>query len=119
MAKKEETKFKEKVLPQLKKLGYFVKIQQASIAGTPDIIGTINGIFIALELKTNEGKASQLQELNLLKILKAGGVALEVSPNNWALTYAYLLSLKRNYRAKKYRKYLLKSLQSHAGEIDK
>ena len=59
------------------------------------------------------------KELNLLKILKAGGVALEVSPNNWALTYAYLLSLKRNYRAKKYRKYLLKSLQSHAEEIDK
>lgn len=117
--KKPETKFKEKVLPQLKKLGYFVKIQQASIVGTPDILGTINGVFIAIELKTNEGKASQIQELNLLKVLKAGGIALEVSPKNWAKTYAFLLSLKRNYRVKTYRKYLLKSLQSHAVETDK
>lgn len=119
MAKKEETIFKEKIMPELRKLGYFVKIQQASIAGTPDIIGCINGVFIALELKTLTGSASKLQEINLAKALRAGGIALQVSPKNYASVYGLLSNLKKSYQAKKYRKYLLKSLQSHAEEIDK
>lgn len=119
MSKKEETVFKERIMPQLKKLGYFVKIQQVAVSGTPDIIGTINGVFIAIELKTNTGKLSQLQKLNLYKIAKAGGVSLEVSPKNWESIYAFLLTLRRNYRVKKFRKYLLKSLLDHGQETDK
>jgi len=119
MAKKEETKFKEAIKPKLDKLGKFTKIQQVSISGTPDFIGCINGIYIELELKTSIGKASLLQEVNLLKTLKNGGIALQVSPNNWTSIYAYLRALKQSYQVKKFRKYLLKSLQSHAVETDK
>ena len=119
MSKKEETLFKERIAPQLKKLGKFTKIQQVVICGTPDFIGCINGIYIELELKTLQGSASKLQEVSLARTLKNGGIALQVSPANWSEIYSYLASLKRNYQVKKFRKYLLKSLQSHAEEIDK
>ena len=119
MSKKEETLFKEKIAPQLKKLGKFTKIQQVVICGTPDFIGCINGVYIELELKTLTGEASKLQQLSLAKTLKNGGIAFQVSPANWAIVYGFLSSLKKSYRVKRFRKYLLKSLQSHAKEIDK
>ena len=111
--KKKETLFKEKVLPDLKKLGYFIKIQQVVRCGDPDIIGTINGVYIAIELKTDEGKLSELQKLSIAKILKAGGIALVATPSNWSKTYFFLLKLKRNSQLKKSRKYLLSLLQDY------
>jgi len=44
-------------------------------AGIPDIIVCLNGKFIALEAKTEKGKASVLQEITLRKIRNAGGIA--------------------------------------------
>lgn len=44
-------------------------------AGIPDIIICLNGRFIALEVKTEKGKVSVLQEVILRKIRKAGGIA--------------------------------------------
>lgn len=48
---------------------------QFGVAGLPDIILCLNGRFIALEVKTEKGKVSVLQEITLKKIRNAGGIA--------------------------------------------
>ncbi len=47
-------------------------------AGIPDIIACVNGRFFAFEVKTTSGKATQLQQATVRKILAAGGTALVV-----------------------------------------
>ena len=44
-------------------------------AGIPDIIGCMNGHFIAIECKAGKGKATALQERELNAIAAAGGFA--------------------------------------------
>lgn len=87
--KQGETNFKEKVLPLLKALpcSWFEKIQQLAIRGTPDILGCVRGQMVALELKTEDGDTDALQDWNLNKILKAGGMAIVVTPTNWPEVY--------------------------------
>lgn len=85
MAKQPETKFKEKVLRELRKIpnSYWIKIQSVSIRGIPDIIGTVNGHFVALELKVppNRLKPGGLQWLVIQELKKAGAYAREVIPD--------------------------------------
>ena len=92
MSKQNETKFKEKVTERLKtfKHTWFVKIQQLSVSGTPDFLICLNGVFIALELKTDIGKVSKLQEYNLNKIAKCGGISIVLMPQNFDETMAFL-----------------------------
>ena len=47
-------------------------------AGVPDIICSYKGRFIAFEVKTEKGRATELQEATIKKINKAGGTALIV-----------------------------------------
>lgn len=47
-------------------------------AGIPDIIACVEGRFYAFEVKTASGKATQLQEATIRKILAAGGTAAVV-----------------------------------------
>lgn len=84
-----EKVFEDKhVKPFLKNLPkcWFFKVHGGSIfqvAGIPDIIGLVNGKFIALELKAETGKPSDLQLRNLKLISNAGGYARLVYPSNW------------------------------------
>lgn len=76
------------VKPFLKNLPkcWFFKVHGGSIfqvAGIPDIIGVINGKFIALELKAEKGKPSELQVRTLKLINNAGGYGKLVYPSNW------------------------------------
>jgi hypothetical protein len=83
MAKKPETIFKEKkVCPALDKIPklYYTKIQQVAIRGTPDILICYNGKFFAWELKVSKNKASGLQNYEIYKIKRAGGIARVVTP---------------------------------------
>jgi Holliday junction resolvase len=48
---------------------------QFGVAGIPDIIACIGGRFVAFEVKTDNGKATALQEITIRKIRKAGGIA--------------------------------------------
>lgn len=66
------------------------KIQQVSIRGTPDFLMCLSGVFVAIELKTDEGDLEPLQEFKLEKISRCGGVALVVTPSNWEETYEFL-----------------------------
>lgn len=82
--KKEETKFKEKLLKKLKEIPglWYSKIQTVCIRGTPDILICFQGKFFSYELKTDLTHADPLQEYTLSKIRDAGGVARVVSPKN-------------------------------------
>lgn len=78
----------KQVKPFLKSLNkcWFFKVHGGSmfqVAGIPDIIGVVNGKFIALELKAEKGTPSQLQ-LRIIRLIKAaGGYAEVVFPADW------------------------------------
>ena len=44
-------------------------------AGIPDIVGCVNGFFLAVECKAGKGKTTALQDRELESIRHAGGVA--------------------------------------------
>jgi Holliday junction resolvase len=74
-----EQKIQKKIVNFLEAEGhYVVKVVQASKAGVPDILACVNGQFLAIEVKTPETKAnvSALQEHNLAKITRSGGLSL-------------------------------------------
>jgi len=88
--KKAETKFKEKVQKDLKTLNncWFVKIQQASIRGIPDILMCLCGTFVAIELKRAEdAPRNKLQEWTLHAISHANGMSFICTPENWEETF--------------------------------
>jgi penicillin-binding protein-related factor A (putative recombinase) len=96
MAKKPETLFKEKVRKALDEIpnSFFEKIQQVSIRGTPDFVGCIDGMFIAIELKKSlKDKPDALQEYKLSKIAQSGGIGFVVAPENFKETYQVLLQM--------------------------
>lgn len=59
---------------------YIRKIQQGrfSHVGVPDLLMCANGKFIAIEVKTETGKLSKMQEIEINKIRKAGGMAVVI-----------------------------------------
>lgn len=81
-----ETHFKNKVRAYLKKLDiYHVKYFGCAFSekGVPDILACVNGTFVGLELKSEKGKASKLQEHHLKKIKESGGVSLLLYPKDF------------------------------------
>lgn len=101
--KKAETIFKERVFRDLEDIHatvpiYYTKIQQVSIRGTPDVFCCINGVFIAIELKRSGAIARTdefLQEYNLAKIRKAGGIGVTLTPEEWPEFYSKLKKLTK------------------------
>lgn len=82
-----ESQFQAKVVKYLRSLPntWLVNIWGGGFqtAGVPDVIACINGRFIALELKVEQGRASPLQSRNIEKINEAGGYARVVYPKDW------------------------------------
>lgn len=52
-------------------------------AGVPDLLACINGVFVAIEVKAQNGKASELQLYNVEQIRKAGGIAIVLYPDQF------------------------------------
>jgi len=80
-----ESTFKKRCLSRLRKIPKTVvfTIQQASIRGTPDLLVSINGRFVALELKrSSTAPATELQLYNIARINESGGYAALVYPEN-------------------------------------
>jgi len=76
MAQTPEAKVKASVRKILDALGvyYFMPPGMGmGRSGIPDIIGCLNGEFIAIECKAGKGKATALQERELLAICNHGG----------------------------------------------
>ena len=67
-------------------------------AGVPDLLICCNGYFLGVEVKSETGKPTELQEWNIRKIQEAGGIAMVLYPNQFEefqQTIERLLSVKR------------------------
>lgn len=63
--------------------------------GIPDILACINGYFLAIEVKAENGKPSELQKYHVKKINDAGGYAIILYPNQ-DVQYKQLIALLKN-----------------------
>ena len=52
-------------------------------AGIPDLLICVNGYFVAVEVKGDKGKPTDLQLYNIERIKKAGGVAMVLYPKGF------------------------------------
>lgn len=84
MAKQTESLFRIRLEREMRAIpsSWWLRCHIVWLAGIPDILGCINGRFVALELKTEKGRASPLQGWVLAKILAAGGFVAIVRPGN-------------------------------------
>ena len=85
MALTPEAKVKKKVKEILDQMGvyHFSPMQNGmGRAGIPDIIGCLDGCFLAIECKAGKGTTTALQERELTRIQNAGGYALVVNETN-------------------------------------
>ena len=81
-----EKVFENKIKTYLKSIGaYFIKTHgdRFSKVGTPDILACVNGRFVAVEVKGENGKPSELQLYHIEQIKKAGGVAYILYPKDF------------------------------------
>lgn len=81
-----EKAFENKIKAYLKSISaYFIKTHgdRFSRVGTPDIIACVNGHFVAVEVKAENGKPSELQLHHIEEIKKAGGYATILYPKDF------------------------------------
>lgn len=81
-----EKNFENKIKKYLKDNGcYFVKFFANSFTktGVADVLACVNGYFVAIEVKADKGKPSELQYYNQREVRKAGGISIIVYPNQW------------------------------------
>lgn len=81
-----EKRFENKIKNELKKRHiWYVKYfaNRMTISGVPDLLCCINGHFVALEIKADNGRPSELQRYQIDKIRESGGVALVVYPKDF------------------------------------
>ena len=99
MPKKPETLFKERIQPLLKATpnSWWFKTQQIATIGIPDILGCVNGRFVAIELKRDQREAGKrqhaLQRYVIGLINEAGGYATLCYPENFHEVLAKIRSL--------------------------
>lgn len=85
MASTPESKVKKRVREVLDKLGIYHFMPPANgfgRAGIPDIIGCMDGHFIAIECKAGKGTTTALQERELDRIHNAGGTTYIAREDN-------------------------------------
>jgi Holliday junction resolvase len=81
-----EKSYENKIKRYLKERGcYRVKYHgnYYSENGTPDILACVNGYFLAIEVKAQDGHPSELQLVKLADIRKAGGFGYVAYPSGW------------------------------------
>lgn len=82
MSKKLELDFQKDVIKYLTRNKiYHIRYTASTTFGVPDIICVLNGYFVGIELKREDGKgrASGLQDLTIKTIRESGGIAGLVS----------------------------------------
>lgn len=81
-----EKNFENKIKKFLKDRGcWYVKYfaNRNTRAGVPDILACVNGHFVAIEVKAENGKPTELQKWNVKQINKCKGVGLILYPKDW------------------------------------
>lgn len=76
--------------------GNFVKTKK----GVPDLICCINGVFVGLEIKQENGRPSEEQIANLIEINKNGGLGFLVYPKDFILLKYCIEELSKENRNK-------------------
>lgn len=82
----QEKTFENKIKRMLKENGaYFVKFFANSYtkSGVPDILACVNGYFVGIEVKAENGHPSELQLYNVQKIRESGGFAFIIYPSGY------------------------------------
>lgn len=82
----QEKQFENKIKVWLKDHNcYHVKFfaNRMTKVGVPDILASVNGYFVGIEVKAQNGKPSDLQFYNVRKIRESGGFAYIVYPSGW------------------------------------
>lgn len=90
-----ETAFKNQVKEYLESINaWYIKYWAGPVGftkeGIPDILACINGKFIGIELKGDNGKPSLLQIINLRNIRQAGGVGVLLYPKDLEYFIEYI-----------------------------
>lgn len=81
-----EKLFENKIKKFLKDNGcWFVKYFANAFtqSGIPDILACVNGYFVAIEVKAENGKPSELQIYHQQKIKESGGIAYILYPKDF------------------------------------
>ena len=93
-----EKQFENKIKNFLKNRGaWFIKYwagAQFTKSGIPDILACVNGYFVAIEVKAQNGTPSNLQLYNINRIRRAGGFAFVVYPSGWDDFKSFIDDLK-------------------------
>lgn len=101
-----EKLFENKIKKFLKENGcWYVKYfaNRNTRSGVPDLLACVDGYFVAIEVKAENGKPSELQLWNVEQIRNAGGIAIVLYPDQfdefkllieglnagWEKTYAF------------------------------
>ncbi len=94
----QEKNFENRVKKWLRDNGcYVVKYYGCGTtrAGVPDLLVCVNGRFVAVELKSDDGVVSQLQYRHIQRIIDSGGDALVLRPGEFEKFKAYIRRLMR------------------------
>lgn len=97
MATTPESKVKKRVVEILRHYGayYFYPVTGGfGASGVPDIIVCYNGYFIGIECKAGTNKPTALQEQNLERIQKSGGISMVINEDNVGYVALTLEKLK-------------------------
>lgn len=82
----QEKLFENKIKKHLQEKGiWYVKYfaNRMTKVGVPDILACVNGYFVAIEVKAQNGRPSELQIHNRDAIRYSGGIAIIVYPDQW------------------------------------
>lgn len=91
-----EKKFENKIKKFLKDNdAWFVKYfaNRMTKSGIPDILACVNGYFVAVEVKAENGKPSELQKYHRDKINESMGIAVILYPQDYHLFQQLVKSL--------------------------
>lgn len=92
-----EKQFENKIKKYLDDRGaWFVKYwagAQFTKSGIPDILCCINGYFVGIEVKAQNGKPSEIQIFNIRKIKAAGGFAFVLYPSAFESFKRFIVDL--------------------------
>lgn len=95
-----EKTFENKIKKYLDDRGaWFVKYwagAQFTKSGIPDILCCINGYFVGIEVKAQNGKPSEIQIFNIRKIKAAGGFAFVLYPSAFGEFERFIEDLERD-----------------------
>lgn len=88
-----EGKVKAKVSKLLKELNIYYFMPRGTAlgrSGIPDFVCCWNGTFIGIETKAGKNKPTALQQLELDRIVEAGGMSFVVNEDNFPKFEAHL-----------------------------